>query len=45
MIKRMKLILQIIATRVDLLLETKVDLRRAQPLHRCGIDGLWVARP
>jgi hypothetical protein len=45
MIKHIKLILQIIATHFDLLLETKVDLCRAQPLHRCGIDGLWVARP
>jgi hypothetical protein len=40
--KRIKLILQIIGTNIDLLLETKVDLHRAQPLHPCGIEGLWV---
>jgi hypothetical protein len=43
--ERMKLILRIIATGVDMLLETKVDLRRAQPLYRGSIEGLWMARP
>jgi hypothetical protein len=42
--ERIRLILRIIATSIDLLLETKVDISRAQSLPRCSIEGLWMAR-
>lgn len=43
--KHLKLILRIIAASIDLLLETKDDVSRAQALHRCSIEGLWMIRP